>query len=133
MDEIFRATFQKGVFVPLQDVGLREKQVVRLQIIPAQVKIGAAFARQKVNRFLLDEVSYMLGADQPALIENDHFVWRAPILFTSPERGVIGLAGTIDVDAETGELLVTGDTVAKILQNARDLAGSTPSEAAPSI
>jgi hypothetical protein len=133
MNETFRATYQKGVLVPLQDPRLREKQVVHLQVVPARVKISAAVARRVVNRFLLDEVSYLMGAEQPSLAETGRLVWRVPVSLTSPERGILGQVGAIDVDAETGELLLSERTITEITNHARNLAESNASPATPSI
>ena len=133
MNETIRATYRKGVFVPEHDPGLTERQEVILQIIPAQVKVGAASAQRKVCRYLLDHLSYMMGTEQPELIDTGVLVWRVPVNLTSPEQGVLGQAGSIDVDAETGELLLTEDDIAEINRNARDLVKSPPPETTTGI
>jgi hypothetical protein len=95
--------------------------------------IQAAAARRKVIRFILDNVSYLMNAEQPTLIEADRLVWRVPVTLTYPTHGVVGQVGTIDVDAENGELLTTPDTLAEITQQARELAAHLPSETTPSV
>ncbi len=133
MNETIRATYRKGVFVPERDPGLPEKLEVVLQIVPAQVKIGAVSAQRKVCRYLLDHMSYLMGAEKPELIDTGVLVWRVPVNLTSPEQGILGQAGSIDVDAETGELLLTEDDIAEIQRNARDLAKSPPPKTAPGV
>lgn len=122
MKEIITAIYEQGVLVPLQDPGLQERQTVRLQIVPQRVCVTAATAQRKVNRFILDEISYLMGGEQPALIETDHLVWRVPVVLTYPTHGTVGQVGFIDVDAENGELLLTPETVEEITCNARALA-----------
>ena len=133
MNDTFQATYQKGVLVPLEDPRLKDKQTVRLQIVPAQVTIGASTARKAVNRFLLDEVSYLMGAGQPSLVEAERLFWRVPVDLTSPDKGVIGQVGTLDVDVETGELAVDPKVIEELLHNAHKLVGSSPSTPAASI
>ena len=133
MNDTFQATYKKGVLVPLENPRLKDQQTVRLQIVPAQVAIGASAARKKVNRFLLDEVSYLMGAGQPSLVEAGRLFWRVPVDLTSPDKGIVGQVGTLDVDAETGELAVDPKAIEEMLQNAHKLAGSSPSPTAPSI
>jgi predicted DNA-binding antitoxin AbrB/MazE fold protein len=122
MTKTITARYEQGVLVPMEAVGLQEHQVVRLQIVPPRVLVTAATARRKVNRFLLDEVSYLIGGEQPALVEAERLVWRVPVVLTYPDRGVVGQAGFIDVDAESGELLLTPQNVEEIKRDARALA-----------
>lgn len=132
MSEIITAIYERGVLVPLQDPGLQEQQAVRLQVVPPHVQVTAAAARRKASRFVLDHISYLMGGTQPSLIKTDHLVWRVPIVLTYPDRGVVGEVGFIDVDAETGELLLTEETVEEITRNAHTLsANSSPDTTSP--
>jgi predicted DNA-binding antitoxin AbrB/MazE fold protein len=126
---IITAIYERGVLVPLQDLGLQERQTVRLQVVPPGVCITAATARRKVNRFVLDEISYLMGGERPTLIETDRLIWRVPVVLTYPTHGVVGRVGFIDVDARSGELLLTPETVEEITHNARALAARLSSEA----
>jgi predicted DNA-binding antitoxin AbrB/MazE fold protein len=129
MTETITARYEGGVLVPLQDVDLQESQTVRLQIVPRKVRVTAETARRQVNRFVLDEISYLMGGEQPSLVETDRLVWRVPVVLTYPDQGVVGQAGSIDVDAETGELLLTSEIIEEIKQNARTLADRLPPQA----
>jgi predicted DNA-binding antitoxin AbrB/MazE fold protein len=129
MAETITARYEGGVLVPLQDVDLEERQTVRLQIVPRKVRVTAETARRQVNRFVLDEISYLMGGEQPRLVETDRLVWRVPVVLTYPDQGVIGQAGCIDVDAESGELLLTSEITEEIKQNARTLADRPPPKA----
>jgi predicted DNA-binding antitoxin AbrB/MazE fold protein len=84
MTEIITARYEGGVLLPLEDTGLQERQMVRLHIVPPRVCVTAAMARRKVNRFVLDEISYLMGGEQPTLVETDRLVWRVPVVLTYP-------------------------------------------------
>ena len=127
MAETFSARYEQGVLIPLQNPGLQERQAVRLQIVPPHVTVSAAEAVRRVNRFLLDHVSYLMGAERPTLVAAEHLLWRVPIVLTYPTRGTIGQAGILDVDAETGELLTTSETANELTDHARQLAAGSPS------
>ncbi|MCL4871105.1 MAG: hypothetical protein KJ063_19270 [Anaerolineae bacterium] len=44
-------------------------------------------------------------------------MWRAPIMFTCPHEGVLGVVGHIDVDARTSRLLVPPDLATQVEAN----------------
>jgi len=104
---------------------------VHLQIVPPRVHVTAAAARRKVNRFVLDTISYLMGGGQPTLVETDRLAWRVPVVLAYPDQGVVGQAGFIDVDAESGDLRLTPDTIEDIKRNAHALAAHLPPEATP--
>jgi predicted DNA-binding antitoxin AbrB/MazE fold protein len=124
MTQTITAKYKDGWLLPLQDIGLQEGQTVHLQVVPSRVCITAATAQRKVNRFLLDEVSYLMGAEQATLVETDRLVWRVPISLTYPAYGVVGQVGAIDVDAEDGALLFDPETIEELTQNACTLAAN---------
>ena len=123
--ETFVATYKDGVLIPSSPPDLQEHQSVRLQIVPPRVQISAETARRKVNRFLLDQVSYLLGAKHPELIRETQLVWRVPVVLAYPDRGVIGQVGTVDVDAESGHPLTSTELIETIKHNAQNLAART--------
>lgn len=84
--------------------------------------LNAAEAVRRVNRFLLDHVSYLMGAERPTLVSAETLVWRTPVVLTQPARGTLGQVGNLDVNAETGELLTTPDTIRDLTNRARQLA-----------
>jgi len=105
--------------------------LMNVQTAPLDVRVTAAAARRKVNRFVLDTISYLMGGGQPTLVETDRLVWRVPVVLTYPDQGVVGQAGLVDVDAESGELVLAPDTIEGIKRNARALAAHLPPEATP--
>ena len=122
MIQTITARYEDGRLLPLQDIDLQEGQTVHLQVVPARVCITAATARRRVNRFLLDEVSYLMGAEKATLAETDRLVWRVPVSLSYPSYGVVGQVGAIDVDTENGTLLLKPETIEELTQNARTLA-----------
>jgi hypothetical protein len=61
------------------------------------------------------------------LVLADRIVWRVPVVLTMPGHGVLGRVGEIDVDVETGEILLTEDILTDIKEHAKRLAASTTS------
>jgi hypothetical protein len=94
--------------------------------VTAPVNITPFVARQKVNAFVLMEISTQCLADTPELIVGERLCWSVPVMLTSPARGVIGKVGDILVDATTGELLVEEETVPRMTEDARRLAERSP-------
>lgn len=90
------------------------------------INISAEQARRQVNRWLLLEVSTMIGAEAPTLVLKDSVVWRVPAVFTAPHVGAVGVVGTIEVDVQTGQMNNTPDCKALIEQCAQKLATRLP-------
>ncbi len=130
MDKVITAIYEHGVLRPLQDVYLRERQTVNLHVLSPRVLISAADARRKVSRFVLDEISYLMGGEQPTLVKTDRLYWRVPVVLTHPTTGTVGTVGSIDVDAETGALVITPALTEELIHNARTLAARSTSQAA---
>jgi hypothetical protein len=95
--------------------------------VTADVNISAYAARQKVNDFVLSEVSYMMHAGDPALVLAERICWRVPVILSLTSRGDVGEVGVIDVDVETGQMHVTPQLIAEINARAEGLALSTAS------
>jgi hypothetical protein len=56
-----------------------EKGTVELKIERSfDIKVTSEEARRQVNRWLLNEVSYLIGADSPTLVIGERVVWRVP-------------------------------------------------------
>jgi len=86
------------------------------------VNITPFTARQKVNGYVSEHISHMMGSDEPALLySRGHLVWRVPVIFTSPFKGTLGIVGYLDVDARTGRLLVPAHFIEEVETNARTL------------
>lgn len=95
--------------------------------VVATLNITARDARRQVNRQVVARLGTGLVAQDPDLvIDGEPIVWRVPIVLSLPELGDLGQVGTIDIDAETGDVLTTSAAQERIIQHARRLyAGAT--------
>lgn len=113
---------------PIPRTGQLDIQVT----ISATINVSAAQARRQVNRYVHQEVSYLMHGEAPNLIVAERVYWRVPIIFTYPSYGILGAVGSIDVDVESGELWLTPEIVTEIKQHAQQLATYSSPETAPS-
>lgn len=125
---VITAVYENGLLRPLERLGLSEHQTVRLHVLPPQVRVSATAARRRVSGFVLSEISYLMGGGEPALVIGERTVWRVPVILTFPTHGPVGTVGTIDVDAETGELYTSSQLVEEITRNAETLTARLPPE-----
>lgn len=105
-------------------------KIGRLEVdikVTADVNISAYAARQKVNGFVLSEISYMMHAGAPTIVVDERIQWRVPVILSLTSRGDVGEVGSIDVDVETGQLSVTPQLIAEIQARAQGLAQHPPS------
>ena len=72
------------------------------------------------------EVSCQMGVEEPTLIVNVETVWCVPVRFTAPHVGKVGIAGSVNVDVLTGELLALDSCKQAIEQKAGELASTLP-------
>lgn len=129
--KMINAVYENGILRPLEQLDLEEHQTVSLHILPPRVCIPAAVARRKVNVFVSNEISYLMGGRDPELILSDPIVWRVPVVLTFPHHGAVGTVGAIEVNAETGELLISPTLIEEMTRHAQALATSLPPEATP--
>ncbi len=98
--------------------------------VKADINISAYAARQKVNGFVLSDISYMMHAGDPTLVLAERICWRVPIILSLTSQGDVGEVGTIDVDVETGQMRVTPQLIAEINARAEGLVLSASPSAA---
>lgn len=96
---------------------------VRVDIrIEADLNVSAFVARRKVTGYVLDHVSDHMAGDEPGLVvDGERFLWRVPVYLAVLPRGRLGQVGTIDVDAQDGQLLVTKELIEEMHCHARTL------------
>jgi len=107
-------------------------KIGRLEVdikVVADVNISAYAARQKVNDFVLSDISYMMHAGDAVLVLAERIYWRVPVILSLTSRGDVGEVGAIDVDVETGQMHVTPLLIAEINAHAEGLALSAASAA----
>ncbi len=123
--------------ITIDQCNIPEKGLVEVQINRSfEIQTTAEEARRKVNRWLMNEVSLMLGADSPTLVICEQVVWRVPVWIGFPHTGRAGTVGTIDVDVQTGAMDATPEHKAELERGAEALAARMPAyqprEALPS-
>lgn len=84
--------------------------------------VGAQFQAE----LLVDEVSLLMGADEPALVVGDRVVWRVPAWLGLPHTGRVGVVGTVDVDVTTGEMTNSPACKADLERRGEELAARQP-------
>ena len=91
-------------------------------LISSELPITAFRAQQLVNVLTKMEVSSQMGAGAPTLVDGEQPCWSVPVWFTEPDRGPVGQAGSLLVDARTGEVLANSESLRQLVENARRLA-----------
>lgn len=91
-----------------------------------EIKVTAKEAHQRVKRWLRQEVSYLLGADQPNLVVGENIIWQVPAWIGFPHTGRVGVVGFVAVDVKTGEIYHQRACKAKIEYQAEQLAKLQP-------
>ena len=106
---------------------LEQRELPRGQVqvdirIEADLNVSAFVARQTVTGYVLDHVSDHMAGDEPSLvIDGERFLWRVPIYLAVLPKGRLGQVGTIDVDAQNGQLLITKRLIEEMHSNAQTL------------
>jgi len=80
-----------------------------------RMPVDAQTARRKVSAWLVRDVGNLLMGGEPEFVPGKRPVWRVPVV---APHGHQEHATLVDVDAQSGELLVAEDTSQQILANA---------------
>ena len=114
--------------IVFEQMTIPERGVLEIDLKQSiEIKVTAEEARRKVNRWLLDHVSYMMHADPPTfVVDGKRALWRVPAIFTASSVGVVGTVGQVDVDVSTGMFEDTDECKQKIVQCARAAAAKLP-------
>jgi hypothetical protein len=87
----------------------------------------ATAARKLAGRFAAEEIGYLLRPGAPTLVASERILWRVPLMLATPQTGILGEVGSIDIDVETGKLSITPDQIATIIRNGERFAATTTS------
>lgn len=100
-----------------------------------EINVKADVARRKAIVYLLTNVTNLsYVGPKPGLVLRERLVWRFPVMLALPSYGEIGPIGTIDVDANTGDVLpLTSKTTSQMQERANALARGLPHKSAPRI
>lgn len=94
--------------------------------ISATIQISALQARRLVNRYFMNNVGNLLHGVIPEtlVIDRERIYWQVPIVLSKGREGGADAVGTVRVDVESGELIITDTLITEIKQNAYRLAAS---------
>lgn len=89
-----------------------------------EIRVAAEQARRTANYFVHMDISTQMFAATPtlALHQDGKVSWRVPIHLTFPSFGDVGCVGYIHVDAVTGEVDQSAETLEAIRRDATELA-----------
>ena len=102
----------------LEDITIPEKGHLEFNVtVAVDINITAKEARRKVDHWLMDQVSHMIGAQEPSLvILGEKAVWRVPAWIAFTGGRWAGVIGQVDVDVESGEMLEPEKQKAAIIE-----------------
>lgn len=122
---------QSGLVLPLTDEQCQEaRERALIAVAESQGKLPSlgryvprVFARRRANLYLSDTVGFFLTPIDGTFVPLDPPVWQFPIQFRLPQSGDMGVLGTIDVDAKTGEVMsLTASQITEIQRRANAIA-----------
>ncbi len=91
--------------------------------IRADLNVSAYVARRQVTGYLIDNVSDHLSGEPPDLVvDGECLLWRVPVVLYLTSQGKVAQVGTMDVDAQTGQLQIVPTLIEDIERRARQLA-----------
>lgn len=94
--------------------------------ISTTLGITAGRARRKLTRYLMDNLSLFITPTSPLLVvvSPEKILWRFPVVLAMGHHGQIGQVGEVDVDAHSGQILLSDTLLEEINANAHRLAKS---------
>jgi len=90
--------------------------------------IDARQARRIANRVVAERIGNLIGRE-PYLVVAERVVWRVPIELTFKDLGALGQVGTLDIDANTTEPVVTDAQIESMKERALFLASRASARA----
>lgn len=101
----------------LNNYAIPEKGQVNIDFrLSFEIKCTAVQAKRTVNNWLLNEISYLIGADLPTLVLHERPAWRVPVWLTLPGTKHKEIIGAVDVDVETGQIIDPANSKAQLEQ-----------------
>ena len=91
------------------------------------LQVTADEAKKQCDRWLFDEVGYMLMAQEPNfLVREDRAVWHVPIVLTATHVGIVGEVGHVDIDVVTAEMHIPDGMVESMFEIGDELHEKLP-------
>ena len=92
------------------------------------INTDAYHARRKVSNWLARDVAMLLMGHTVTLVLAERPYWRISVILTS-RNGIRGEVGTVNVDADTGEMMLTPELADNLLGAATALANERTAHA----
>lgn len=92
--------------------------------LPIAPLVDETVARHAANRYLSRVVGISFGAVTGVFIPMTEPIWQFAIEFRLPRLGRLGIMGTIDVDAQTGDPLSLTATEIQKIQDRANIIGT---------
>ena len=110
--------------VLLETITPPESGLININLtLTANIKITSLVARRQVTLHVTHHIADLLHGELPHLVWRQTGVyWRVPVALSAPTKGRIGIVGSIDVDVETGKLIITEEIIHAIEKEAMRLA-----------
>jgi len=116
----------ENVSITLSGEGLQDVQKLNINItVVATVNVDAKTAHKRATLWLINEVGNMLFGGAPDLVISNQTLWRVPVIASSSEVDRHDQVGVVDVNATSGELLVSDQLREQIINNVHHLDRST--------
>ncbi len=114
--------------VEIQEITLPASAEIKIEFsLTAQINITDFMAQRRVSKLLLERVGNLLYGERPSLVVGRRLLWRVPVWLAWPTTGPLGQIGTLDVDAQTGEILFSPQLLDELAERGDALAKRTPS------
>ncbi len=93
-------------------------------VVPPELKVRvpAAVARRCVTSWVISNVGNMLVSGDPRLVGGERALWRVPVMVTSGGQAME--IGVIEIEADSGEMVVESGIVESLQEKARAAGGS---------
>jgi hypothetical protein len=94
-----------------------EPFLVEIPHVQIEVPVSPDVARRSANGYLVTDVSMTLHATDPMLVIGKQPVWRFSLEMRLSGLGAVATLGTLEVDAQTGEVRSFSDEEIRAIQD----------------
>lgn len=123
---------QTGSVIPLTEEQVEDMRDRCKEQLGEASGIVRPTAQMLANGYLADQVSLFAKADRPVWVAGDRPVWRATVFLRLRGQGRVCDLGTVDVDAQTGNVIpLTNQHLQAMRKRAHDAAERTAVAATP--
>ena len=115
--------------VEMEEITLPAQATIKVELsVISEINITSYSAQRRVNKLLLDRLG-LFYSQRRSLVVGERLLWRVPVWLSLPTTGPLGPVGTLDVDAQTGEILYTPEILDDLKEHGHVLAQRATSQA----